>query len=248
MLKRLLGSVRGLFLILEIILLICPLMLVHWIFGYDINRALQVRKWWCIIAMKLLGVKIESSGKPCEEPCIYVCNHRSYFDPLATFLIIKALPVAKEELSTWPLIGAGAKATGIVFVKRESSRSRKQTLGAMGKALNDGFSILIYPEGTTHDEDKTINFQKGAFKLAAKMNVPITPIAQDYKERTDAWIGNDTFVPHFLRCFGKWQTFIKIRFGKPLKSEDWQVLLNESKDWMDVELISIKESWDSKSS
>jgi len=243
MLKKLLGATRGILLVLEIILLICPLMLVHWVFGYNLDRALRVRKWWCIIAMKLLGVKLEWKGSGSDVPCIYVCNHRSYFDPLATFRVIKALPVAKAELASWPLIGAGAKATGIVFVKRESSTSRKQTLGAMEQALKDGCSILIYPEGTTHDEERTIAFQKGSFKLAAKMNIPITPIAFDFKEKTDAWIGNETFIPHFFRCFGKWNTYIKIKFGEPIYSKNWEELLNKSKQWIDDELKTIRARW-----
>ena len=103
----------------------------------------------------------------------------------------------------------------------------------MDKLLTDGYSILVYPEGTTHVEPMTRHFQRGAFGLAASKGIPILPIGIEYKEKSDAWVGNDTFIPHFVRCFGKKNTVIDIGFGPPLLGDDAKELASSAKKWID---------------
>lgn len=203
--------------------------------------ALSARKCWASYAMKLLGVSVNSKGARAEQrPCIYVGNHRSYFDPIVVLKDLKVLPVAKAEVSSWPLIGLAARATGIMFVQRESRESRSNTLKAMEKCLREGYSVLVYPEGTTHMEPATIRFNSGAFRLAASMEIPVVPIAIEYQEEADAWVGNDTFVPHFLRTFGRRKTAVHISYGPACVSSDSAGLLGQVKSWVDAEMESMR--------
>ncbi|MEZ4962349.1 MAG: lysophospholipid acyltransferase family protein [Saprospiraceae bacterium] len=202
---------------------------------------LRIRRKFCRRSLKWLGVHVERTGEiPQGGPFLYIGNHRSYLDPIAALIDIDALPVAKAEVSSWPLIGYGGKITGIMYVKRESKSSRAATLEAMRKTLVSGHSVLVYPEGTTHTNPQTIPFKGGAFNLAAKESVPIVPIAIDYLDMGDAWVGNDTFVPHFIRCFGKKRTHIKIRYGQPVSSGDLNFLMETSKKWIDETMKDIR--------
>jgi hypothetical protein len=82
--------------------------------------------------------------------------------------------------------------------------------------------------------------------MATKIKSAVIPIAIDYKEKTDAFVGDDTFIPHFLKCFGKWTTEIKMTFFPPIYSEDATYLLNTSKKMIDDELIRYRKDWDNE--
>jgi 1-acyl-sn-glycerol-3-phosphate acyltransferase len=45
-----------------------------------------------------------------------------------------------------------------------------------GEKIEEGYSIVIYPEGTISNEGVLKNFKNGAFKLAIEKQVPIVPV------------------------------------------------------------------------
>ena len=196
--------------------------------------ALRMRKRWGTLSLYILGVQLEQSGTiPIDSPYIFIGNHRSYLDPIVALRNIEALPVAKAEVSNWPVIGYCAKVTGIMWVKRDSTSSRAETIKSMRKTLENGFSVLVYPEGTTHMDPLTHSFQRGAFRLAADMGIGVIPIAIAYREKTDAWVGEDTFGAHFTRCFGRKHTYIRVAYGPTIKGQDANEIMNRSKEWID---------------
>jgi 1-acyl-sn-glycerol-3-phosphate acyltransferase len=192
----------------------------------------------------ILGSKITTYGNEPIQAGLIISNHRSYFDPIVILKNILAYPVGKKEVASWPIIGSVCKTTGVIFVKRENKESRKNTLLEINTVLEKGYSIFIAPEGTTHIEPTTINFNPGAFAQASKLGVPVIPVAIDFKNLDDAWIGDDTFVPHFLRCFGKWRTEIKVSYLQPIISADVDQLIYSTKNGIDSELIRFRKDWE----
>ena len=193
----------------------------------------QALVWW-------LNIRIQASGTPQDGNFLFISNHRSYLDPIVTACFVSFLPVGKAEVSQWPLIGFGAKVTGVVFVKREDKNSRLDTRNAVREALKKGHPVLIYPEGTTTDEPKMRPFRGATFQIAAEEGIAVVPIAIEYAEKTDAWIGADTFIPHFLRCFGKWRTDVFIHFGTPISESDGEVLKTKTQTVIDAQLIDFQ--------
>lgn len=192
----------------------------------------------------ILGTKIIVYGSEPTLSGLLILNHRSYFDPVVILKNILCFPVGKEEVASWPVIGPVCKSTGVIFVKRERKESRKETLNKISNVLENGYSILIAPEGTTHSEDTTIEFRPGSFVKAVNLNIPVLPIAIDYKNKADFWVGNDTFVPHFFKCFGKWRTEIKISYLSPIYGDDVDSLISDTKKVIDSELIRFRSEWD----
>lgn len=235
---KILSALRFILLIGTIISYLSILLLISLIFGYKLSRCLKMRRNCFRVIMKLLGVQVSVKGEPLQGNYLYIGNHRSYLDPPITLCDVMALPITKAEVSKWPLIGYTAKVTGVVFVKRENRDSRKQTLAAMLKILQNNQAVLIYPEGTTHAAAETIDFRMGAFRLAAEHGFPIIPMAIDYSDKKDYWLGNDTFIPHFLRSFAKWRTHVKIEYGKPIFGDNPEVLMEETKHWIDSRLLN----------
>lgn len=194
----------------------------------------------------ILGIRTTVYG---EEPAVQgliVANHRSYFDPLIMLSQTLAFPVGKKEVASWPIIGYICRISGVLFVDRKDPISRQKTAENIREALSKGYSVINFPEGTTHISPTTVDFNYGSFAMATKIKAAVIPVAIDYKEKTDAFIGDDTFIPHFLKCFGKWTTEIKITYFSPVYSEDTEFLLNTSKNMIDKELIRYREDWDSE--
>jgi 1-acyl-sn-glycerol-3-phosphate acyltransferase len=177
---------------------------------------------------------------------LIVANHRSYLDPIAIVSQVHAFTVGKKEVESWPLIGYICKVSGVLFVDRKCEKSRQNTVESIREVLGKGFSIINFPEGTTDILPTTVNFNYGSFVMATKIKSALIPVAIDYKEKTDAFVGNDTFIPHFLKCFGKLTTEIKITFFPPIYSEDPTFLLETSKNRIDKELIRFRTDWDNE--
>jgi 1-acyl-sn-glycerol-3-phosphate acyltransferase len=222
---------------------IVPLMLRSKLLGEDLTRGFLVRRQCALSLVKWLGVRIEWEGAPVDEVCTYVGNHRSYLDPVVACCKLLAMPVAKAEVGNWPLIGLGIRVTGILLVQRDNKSSRSATRSAMEAMLRQGHSVLIYPEGTTHTDATTRPLSKGTFVLAADLGVPVVPIAIEYQDPEDAWVGDDTFVRHFLQCFGKRHTCVRIRFGEPIRQQDSEALLLNCQQWLDDKLRDMRHDW-----
>lgn len=210
-----------------------------------LERGILLRRFAIRILHPILGSKITVYGKEPINSGLIVSNHRSYFDAMVILKNLLASPVGKKEVESWPLIGSVTKTTGVIFVNREEKSSRTQTLKEVRVVLENGFSIFIAPEGTTHINPTTIAFRPGTFVLAADMGVPVMPVAIDYKNLDDAWIGNDTFIPHFLKCFSKWRTEIKVSYLDPIVSDNVEELIFLSKNQIDQELIRFRKDWNS---
>ncbi|UQD55298.1 lysophospholipid acyltransferase family protein [Flavobacterium sp. K5-23] len=201
----------------------------------------------CIIKTTtwILGIRTTVYGEIPLIQGLIVANHRSYFDPIVIVGHLNAFPVGKKEVASWPLIGYLCKISGVVFVDRKCQDSRQETCDNIKEIINNGHSVLNFPEGTTHILPTTVDFNYGSFKTATEIKAAIIPIAIDYKVISDAFVDDDTFIPHFLKCFGKLTTEIKITYFPPLYSDDAEYLLKTSKEMIDKELIRYREDWNS---
>ncbi|MFK7905506.1 MAG: lysophospholipid acyltransferase family protein [Chitinophagales bacterium] len=206
-------------------------------FGMNLQRILPIRKNWAKVATKLLGMKIEVNGNLPTQPSLLVYNHRSYVDLFAAFQHIEAIPVGKAEVSKWPVIGLAGRMTGAIFVDRGNKNSRTATREAIANTLKEGHHVIIYPEGTSHLEAQTIDFKIGSFEVAAMEGVPVVPVAIHYEHlREVAFVDDDEFLGHFMRCFGRRKIPIWFSYGEPLESSDGKWLMDRAKEWIDGEL------------
>lgn len=177
---------------------------------------------WAKSLLNNLNVDLEIVGKSVEEPStLYVGNHISYLDiPLLMSTVASISFVAKQELSLWPVFGKGAQKLDTIFVKRESTDSRKNARTALQKALIDGKRITIFPSGTTCvDERKP--WRLGAFEIAHATNVWVQPFRIHYKPlREVAYIDNDCFPIHLFKLFSLGRIDAQLEFHDPIKITD----------------------------
>jgi len=212
------------------------LMLLSAIYGEEESRGFRFRRKFTKAAMRILGVKLTIHGLPDNAPALYAGNHRSLLDPIIQLHFIDAYVVAKSEVSGYPLVGRGAHETGVIFVKRESSSSRLASRQAISDLLQQGKSVLIYPEGTTSNERTTQPFKIGSFQIAAELHVPVIPVAIDYADPENYWHAM-SMLPFFIRKFSKNQIITMLSIGSPIQGDDPAVLMEQSRDWIGKEIL-----------
>jgi 1-acyl-sn-glycerol-3-phosphate acyltransferase len=162
------------------------------------------------------GIHAEVRGVLPRGPAVLVANHLSWIDPLVLAALLPAAPVAKAEVAGWPLVGAVGRGHGIIFVARDRPASRVTALRRVLRTLQEGASVLSFPEGTTTRGDRVLPFCRGVFGAAAVAGVPVVPIALRYRSADACWTDAATFLPHYLRIAGGPGVGAVVRVGTPL--------------------------------
>lgn len=207
------------------------------------ERAFKLRKSWLgHICHPLLNIQVKVEGSPQQEACIYICNHRSFADPIVLCRYLDAYVIAKAEVANYPLINKGAEITGVIYVKRENKESRNEVRDMMIEKIKEGYNVLVFPEGTVGVEEFTINFRSGTFYEAAENNVKIAPVAMEFRDEKDLWLVPN-FINQYISQFSKWSTDVKVSFGPVLQSSDGEFLKTESKKWIDNKLNEMHDGW-----
>ena len=130
-------------------------------------------------------------------------NHRSYADAVVLPVSFPVVFVARHETKSWPIVGWGATLLGTIWVKRDKKESRRATRAALKDRLNDGYGVVIFPEGTTSTGPELLPYHKGMFYTCAENGFPIAPAAIEFEDPNIAWVNAEWFIPHAFRHFGK---------------------------------------------
>ncbi|KAL6850367.1 hypothetical protein ACP4OV_020994 [Aristida adscensionis] len=135
-------------------------------------------------------------SKGLERAGAIVSNHVSYVDILYHMSASFPSFVAKESVSSLPLIGLISKCLACIFVQRESKASgSKGVSGAVTERIQEVCRdkntpmMLLFPEGTTTNGDYLLPFKTGAFLAKA----PVQPVILRYHYRrfSPAWDSMD---------------------------------------------------------
>jgi 1-acyl-sn-glycerol-3-phosphate acyltransferase len=115
-----------------------------------------------------------------EGPYMIIANHTSYFDIFLMYSLIpnhRFLFMGKGEILSYPLIKTFFKRLNIPVHRGDRLKAAKAFIQAR-RAISEGWSIVIFPEGGIPDGDRPemVGFKDGAFKLAKNAGIPIIPI------------------------------------------------------------------------
>lgn len=206
----------------------------------DKRRRDRLKVAWANRIMRALGVKIIKKGQwPMSGVC-YAPNHRSYIDVGVMVACVPVSYMGKIEVKKWPMIGQGASMVDTIWVKRENKESRAKSREEIAEKLKHGFMVCVHPEGTTRKAPELEEFKPGLFVIAGRAGVPIIPVAIEYQDPEDAWVGDDTFIPHFLRTFGKKEIVVYVHAGPPMEGPEPIDVLNKTRYWIEKELSEIR--------
>jgi 1-acyl-sn-glycerol-3-phosphate acyltransferase len=153
--------------------------------------------------------------KDADGPVVFISNHMSTLETMIFPGIIapkrKVTFVVKDTLIKHAIFGPTMRSREPIVVTRTDPRADFKTVIGEGKSkLEEGISVVIFPQSTRTVEFSPEEFSSLGVKLAKANNVSIIPVAI----KTDFW-GN----AKFLKAFGPIDRSrpIHMHFGNPMK-------------------------------
>ena len=116
-----------------------------------------------------------------SEPCLIVSNHQSAWETITYLLFFPEVAIiTKIELLKIPIFGAFLKRSPMIPIDRDAGTKALRQMVEEGQlALEQGRSILIFPEGTRQAPGTPIEFKRGVELLYSKFNAPLLPVAMN---------------------------------------------------------------------
>ncbi|MDD2915808.1 MAG: lysophospholipid acyltransferase family protein [Gallionella sp.] len=175
------------FLLLQIIITPFFAMLALLSFPFSPLTRYRIISQWAKLMLPLLrvvcGIRHEVRGieNIPKEPCIVLCKHQSAWETLA---LQKIFPpqvwVLKRELLWLPFFGWALALTSPIAIKRSDGKGAIRQLLKQGKErLEQGFFVVIFPEGTRIPFGQRGKYKIGGAMLAASSGVPVVPVAHN---------------------------------------------------------------------
>lgn len=137
---------------------------------------------WGRSLLDKFGATVTVVGKenlPKKGPVVFVANHQGYGDiPVcaANLDTIQLGYISKSDLNKIPFYSKWIRDIRCVFIKREDPREALKAIQEGISLIEQGFSMLIFPEGTRSKGGPMKPFKQGSLRLATKPGVPIIPI------------------------------------------------------------------------
>ncbi len=181
--------------------------------------------------VKIFGIKINMNGLPLNKNTLFISNHISYLDIFILGSLVDGLFVAKSEINTWPLINKICSLGRTIFVNRGDFIKVKGQVDKISKSLNSGYSVILFPEGTSSDGSKVLPFKTsllGIIEGHKFKNFNLQPISISYIKLDGipietkfrpffAWFGNMDLLSHAWKFMGLGLSEVEVKFHEPKK-------------------------------
>jgi 1-acyl-sn-glycerol-3-phosphate acyltransferase len=146
--------------------------------GYP-HLASPISRLWGWLILKTSGVKVEVEGLEHLaglNSYVLVSNHQSFFDIFAILAWMPGEPrfVAKQELGKIPVLGLAMRRSGHIMIDRAKGG---QAIRKALKIAREGFSIVVFAEGTRFSDNRVHPFNDGAAWLAIATRQKCVPMA-----------------------------------------------------------------------
>ena len=179
--------------------------------------------WWLGISC---GVHYKiSGGDNLPKNCVIASNHQSPWETI--FLQYHFFPVAsvlKKELLNIPFFGWGLRIMDPIAIDRSKPAQAVKQIKQLGKArLENGYSVMIFPEGTRMPVGQVGEFKRSAADIAKNAAVPLLPL---YQNSGQYW-PNKQFI--------KKPGTIEVVIGEPIDLSDLNTkeVIAEVQVWME---------------
>ncbi len=181
----------------------------------------------------ICGIRMEVRGAENipQQPCIVLCKHQSAWE---TFALQTVFPpqvwVLKQELLWLPFFGWGLALTSPIAINRSKGKEAMKQLLAQGKQrLDDGFCVVIFPEGTRMPYGVHGKYKIGGALLGESTGAPVVPVAHN----AGKFWGRNAFLKH--------PGTVVMSIGQPidpkgLKAEE---INRRVEAWIEAEMIKL---------
>ncbi len=125
------------------------------------------------IPLNVKKILINESHEDFSDPAVIIANHQSHIDiPLILMQHPKIIVLVNDWVYNNPYYGAVVRMADFYPV----SGGFEDGLRSLKEKVADGYSVLVFPEGTRQKDCKIQRYHKGAFLLAQELQLDIVPL------------------------------------------------------------------------
>lgn len=135
-----------------------------------LQNTMRYVAWW----MPQVSYRVDNpNGEDFSKPAIIVCNHQSHFDLIYTLMLSpKIIAITNKWAWNFPLYKGILRGADFLPV----TNGIEQNISRLKELTDQGYSILIFPEGTRSIDCSILRFHQGAFHLANELGLDILPM------------------------------------------------------------------------
>ena len=209
--------------ILALLIVFVPLHYLYRIFAYGSPFPMLFLRY----TARVVGARVRIVGTPLRRDVFFISNHISWIDILASAGASGTAFVAKQELSEVPVIGWLCSLNRTVFVKRENRLGVAEQINALKEALQDNWSVTVFPEGTVTDGHSLLPFKSSMLSVLEPPppGVFVQPVMLDYGENAEeiGWIGEESGLHNAMRVMARKGSFpLVITYLEPFSPEEYR--------------------------
>ena len=135
------------------------------------------------LARSILGIgwRIEGAEHLPSRPAVILAKHQSAWETMAFQLIFPPqVHVLKRELLWIPVFGWGLALMSPIAINRSRGVAALRQIAKKGRErLDQGFWVVVFPEGTRVRPGERRPYQLGGAWLAAAAGAPVVPVAHN---------------------------------------------------------------------
>lgn len=133
----------------------------------------HMTRWFLRAMVTTRTIRLNEPGETFERPAVVIANHQSFIDILVLLSICpKAVMVTNGWVWRSPVFGRIVRYLGFYH----TAEGYERLAPALAQKVADGYSVIVFPEGTRSVDGTIRRFHKGAFYLAEKLGLEILPI------------------------------------------------------------------------
>lgn len=135
----------------------------------------------CGMILMFANVKVTIVGKQYIPKVPFACyaNHKSDLDAVILYYSLHSIcsAIGKKSLFKHHLIKQCQRVFHVIPMDRENDREAAKSMIEAIRALKDGLSYMIFPEGgiKTRETEEMVNLRAGAYKLVTKSEAALLP-------------------------------------------------------------------------
>lgn len=192
-----------------------------------INCLMFMLKHCCGLSYEIEGLE----NLPKDKPAIILSKHQSAWETVALRQFISPqTAVLKKSLLQIPFGGWALATLKPIAIDRENQKEALRMLIEQGiERLQEGFFVVVFPEGTRVAPGQYKKFNAGGALLAQKSGYPVIPLAHNAGE----------FWPR--NSFLKYPGVIKVKIGCAIETagKKSKEINSEAEDWINNAMETI---------
>jgi 1-acyl-sn-glycerol-3-phosphate acyltransferase len=168
-------------------LVVIAALLLRGIWGYRAGKLWRLGMQWGIENILNIRPQVIGLENMPQEACVILSKHQSAWE---TMTLQDCVPngaycvfVLKRELLSIPLIGWGLNAMKMISIDRKAGKEALDQVVLQGRErLQQGFYVIIFPEGTRVAPGQKKRFKPGGAYLATHVGCKVVPVAHNAGE------------------------------------------------------------------